>query len=195
MSLPPLTAPLKWKDPNKNVVALLDDLQANILKGHGRDHTINLFLQFDPAKKIPIKAAIHQLSGQLKTAHQQLAEADAFSHGSRDGGTVRCFFLSFAGYQALGVAAKAPAGAATSAFRRGMKQRAAILNDPPSTAWDAPFRGSVHAMLLLADDDQERLQKDSDSLVDSLTAVGVTLLGIERGNQQHNARGNGVDVH
>ena len=58
MPLPPLTVPLTWQGPDPNVAALLDDLQANILKGHGRNHSIHLFLQFDPAKQGPIKSAI-----------------------------------------------------------------------------------------------------------------------------------------
>ena len=193
MALLPLNAPLRWKDSSPSVVALLDDFQANILKGHGRDHTMNLFLAFDPAKKAQIRAAIHQLSGQITSAHQQLVAAEAFGHGSRDGGMVRCFLLSFAGYQALGVAAKAPAGAANSAFRQGMKARAAVLNDLPSATWDATFQGTIHALLILADDDTDRLQKERDSIIDSLEAVGVTVLGVEEGNQQHNARGNGVE--
>ena len=39
-----LTVPLEWKKADREV---LKDLQGNILKGHGREHTINLFLQFD----------------------------------------------------------------------------------------------------------------------------------------------------
>lgn len=190
MPLPPLNQPLSWKSTAPNVVALLDDLQANILKGHGRRHTRNLFLKFDPAKQAGIKAAIHQLSGQLKTARQQLTEAEEFKATGKDAGTVRCFCLTFAGYQALGVPAKAPAGAV---FQAGMKTRVAALTDPPVATWDAPFQQPIHALLLLADNDTNRLAAERDSVVASLTAVGVTLLGEEIGNQQFNARGDGVE--
>lgn len=190
MALPPLNAPLTWKSTDPLVAALLDDLQANILKGHGRDHSINLFLKFDPAKAAAIKGAIHQLSGILKTAKQHLVEAEAFKATGTDGGVIRCFMLSFAGYQALGVAAKAPAGAA---FKAGMKTRQALLADTLSATWDAHFQQPVHALLLLADDDMDRLQAESDSVVASLEAVGATLLGKEVGDQQHNERGVGVE--
>lgn len=193
MPLPPLNTTLAWKGPDINVAALLDDLQANILKGHGRNHTVNLFLQFDPAKQGAIKGAIHQLSGHLKTAKQQLQEAEDFKTSKKDGGTVRCFMMTFAGYQALGVAAKAPPTPPGSAFQSGMKARTVVLADPAPAAWDAHFNQNIHAMLLLADEDTERLQAERDSVLNSLKAVGVTLVGEEQGNQQHNDRGDGVE--
>ena len=190
MPLPPLNVPLTWKSNDPNVVALLDDLQANILKGHGRSHTINLFLKFDPAKAAPIKAAIHQLSGHIKTAKQQLVEAEAFKTSQHDGGTVRCFLLTFKGYDALGILGKVPAG---EAFKKGMKTRTAILTDPAPATWDPTFQADIHALLLLADDNVDRLKQERESVLDSLQAVGVTLLGEEEGNQQHNERGDGVE--
>lgn len=190
MALPNLSQPLTWKSADPNVVALLDDLQANILKGHGRRHSLNLFLQFNPAKQAEIRAAIHQLSGGVTTARQQLVRTEAFKHSGQDGGVVRCFFLSFAGYQALGVAAKAPAG---PAFQAGLKSRVAALKDAPVTSWDPHFQQPVHALLLLADDDVDRLDAEASSVVASLEAAGVTLLGKEPGAQQFNSRGAGVE--
>lgn len=190
MPLPLLNAPISWKRNDPLVASLLDDLPANILKGHGRDHTINLFLKFDSAKSAAIKGAIHQLSGSLKTAKQQLVEAEEFKTTHKDGGVIRCFMLTFAGYQALGVAAKAPDGVA---FQAGMKARQALLTDAPVASWDTHFQQQIHALLLLADDDVARLKSERDSVVSSLLAVGFTLLGEEIGNQQHNERGDGVE--
>ena len=192
MALPPLNVPLAWKSSDPLVVALLDDLQANILKGHGRNRSLNLFLRFDPAKAAAIKGAIHQLSGNLKTAKQHLVQAEEFKTTGVDGGIIRCFMLAFAGYQALGVAAKAP-GAAGDAFHAGMKSRRVVLNDTLESTWDAHFQQPVHALLLLADDDNDRLQAERDSVVASLQAVGVTILGEEVGDQQRNGRGVGVE--
>jgi Dyp-type peroxidase family len=192
MALPSLNQPLTWKAKSASVNNLLEDLQANILKGHGRNESIHLFLSFDPARKAGILAAIHQLSGHIKTARQQLIETEHFNATGKDGGTTRCFFLTFAGYVALGVEAKAPEAPVGSAFHDGMKTRA-DLKDEAVITWDAHFQQTVHAMLLLADADAGRLSAERDSVVAALQAVGVTLLGEERGHQQRNARGEGVE--
>jgi Dyp-type peroxidase family len=188
MPLPALNKPLSWKSTDPHVASLLDDVQANILKGHGRRTTVQLFLRFH-TKKNPaaILRAIHQLSGQLTSAKQQLLRAEEFKRSKRDGGTVRCFFLSFAGYKELGIAAKAPAG---RAFREGMK--AANLGDDQKT-WDPHFQKTIHAMVLLADNDRDRLAADRESLIESLGAVGIEVIGEERGEQQFNDSGEGVE--
>jgi hypothetical protein len=46
-----LNAPLAWENANADEIALLRDLQGNILKGHGREHTQNLFFNLDPSKQ------------------------------------------------------------------------------------------------------------------------------------------------
>lgn len=51
-----LNKPLEWKKADKTV---LDDLQGNILKGHGRENTINMFLQFDSTKKDEAKSFVN----------------------------------------------------------------------------------------------------------------------------------------
>ena len=46
-----LTKPLAWTKAKPQERKMLADLQGNILKGHGRDYTTNLFLHFDAAEK------------------------------------------------------------------------------------------------------------------------------------------------
>lgn len=194
MPLPPLDQPISGKSSDPLVMALLEDLQANILKGHGRDHALHLFFAFDSGRAAEVRAAIRQLSGQLKTAAQQLAEAEHFKATGKDGGTVRCFFLSASGCSSLDVGQDLlPAAGASPAFSAGMKASQDKLADPAVESWDAAFQQEVHAMLLLADQDLLRLQAERDSIVASLSAAGMRLLGEERGLQQKNARGEGVE--
>lgn len=194
MPLPALSKPLSWKSKDPDVVAVLNDVQANILKGHGRDHTVNAFLTFtDPDSA---RRAIHQLSGQLKTAKQQLLDAESHRvDKGADGGTIRCFFLTFAGYKALDVPQKAPAG---EAFRRGMKERSRELNDRPET-WEPLYRKTIHAMLLLADDKLSRLRSDFASLKSSLEASGIEVLpnpewGHQRRSEEKNKKKRGEAI-
>ena len=43
-----LTAPWRWQSANADEQKMLKNLQDNILKGHGREHTWNIFFQFGP---------------------------------------------------------------------------------------------------------------------------------------------------
>lgn len=47
---------------------LLLDLQGNILKGHGRDHTVHLFLQFKPGQVEPLKDWIREFAKNITSA-------------------------------------------------------------------------------------------------------------------------------
>ena len=45
-----LTRPLAWKKASHDEQRMLDALQGNILKGHGRPNTTNIFFQIDQAQ-------------------------------------------------------------------------------------------------------------------------------------------------
>ena len=51
---------------------LLVNLQGNILKGHGRHHTSNLFIAFNPGKKPEAKKFIAQVGADVTSALDQL---------------------------------------------------------------------------------------------------------------------------
>ena len=143
MSLPFIDRPLRWKSNAPEVAALLADLPANVLKGHARAHTVQLFLAFDGSAAN--RDAIHALSGELTTAGQQLREAEAHRLSGRDAGTVRCFYLTYTGYEALGVAQKAPGG---KAFRKGAAALEKVLLRDQG-AWEPYLRGPIHALRTL----------------------------------------------
>jgi hypothetical protein len=57
---------------------MLKDLQANILKGHGRNHTMNLFLKFNVQKNQIALQELTRLSGNgQKAGLRHLADISA----------------------------------------------------------------------------------------------------------------------
>ena len=52
-----LDASLAWTHANADELQMLSDLQGNILKGHGRNFTYNLFLHFDATSESRREAA------------------------------------------------------------------------------------------------------------------------------------------
>jgi Dyp-type peroxidase family len=171
-------------------LAMLSELQGNILKGHGRDATVNLFLSFEGLDVSSVRAFVANIGGQVTTALDQLVAAREFRQSQKDGGTFRAFFLSALGYEALGLTLSAPPD---PAFRAGMKARKSELNDPEVGAWDKHLSGPVGAMLLLADDNAERLAAAAYQAESTIATAGVKLLGTERGLARRNSDGQGIE--
>lgn len=150
----------------------LDELQANILKGHGRDHTRNLFLSFGTADMMAVRPVLQAIGHAVTSARTQLLDTQAFKATGVGGGTVVCFFLSRTGYDKLGFSAGRPADAA---FTAGMAASRAKLADPAKTNWETAFDAELDAMLLLADDDETVLGAEEALWTGLLTGAGVTV--------------------
>ena len=154
---------------------MLADLQANILKGHGRSHTVNLFLQFDSVHSAQIKSFLNGTT--VSDALTQLTDAAKFRMTRRSAGLVSLCFLTGAGYKALDVLAKAPVD---QVFRGGMQSRQQKLNDPLPHTWDAHFQKPIHAMFLLAHDTAKLVKQAKVRFLASLPD-GVSVVGEEVG--------------
>ena len=50
-----LTKPLAWKAASVEEQKMLQCLQGNILKGHGRTETVNIFFEMDSTKALQMK--------------------------------------------------------------------------------------------------------------------------------------------
>ncbi len=191
MALTPTTlnSPIDWTKPAFKT--MLANLQGNILKGHGRDHTRNLFFKIDPAKKAQARAAIKRLASAITRADAQLIAAERFKAFGMSGGTSLFFFLSAKGYAALGIpASKMPAD---PRFRGGMKASAATLADPATASWDAHFRGDLHGMILIGDDCLPSLSSAEVRISSALALAGIAIVGTETGLAQHNKAGEGIE--
>ncbi len=88
----------------------------------------------------------------IKSSLVQLKEAKVFRDTGISGNPFVGVAISSAGYQALGVSAKAPQPSDGGAFAGGMKSRASKLNDPPAQDLEDPYQGDIHAMVLIAAD-------------------------------------------
>jgi Dyp-type peroxidase family len=181
-----LSRPLSWQHAHRAAspsaaaeLAMLNDLQGNILKGHGRKCTSNLFLRFDPGKKAAACAFLASFASSVTSALTQLLATEKYKEDGSSGGDFYGLMLSATGYDALAQSEGKPAGAA---FRSGMKNRPA-LHDPDLAEWERPFREEVHAMILIGADDKAKRNAARDRLCDLVAASGgaVALLNPEFG--------------
>lgn len=164
-------------------VALLKNLQANILKPHGRDFARHIFLQFrgpGPAIKQWIKTHVAPLVTSAKRQFEGTGTGG-------DGGLVLGFFLSARGYEHLGFETSS---FASETFRKGMRDQenglfSKVLDldneDPPVARWEPPFREEIHALLTLADDTESTVEGAAEEMRQSAATV-ARVLCIEKGN-------------
>ena len=161
---------------------MLKDLQGNILASHGRDNSIHIFLQFksDPdASKQWIRSLAKKYVTSAKT---QVREADRFRNENTSGGLFVSFFLSALGYVALGF----PLGKIPSdrSFLSGMKSNGSRnkLNDPEVNTWEDGFQDEIHALVLLADDNREKVDHEGQIIREQVERV-AKVLKVEVGNR------------
>ena len=153
---------------------VLQDLQANILKAHGRDESVHIFLTFPDPRKEPQKTArLRRLISEIATqyitsAKKQLDDAVAWRGNRIDGGVLVHLSLSSSGYEKLGFPdSNQPKGANlqerteadpeqlnqdyAQVFQLGMKRRQYALIDPPFSSWEQPYRNDIDALVIIAD--------------------------------------------
>lgn len=172
--------PVDLKDVNidfqdRKYKTMLENLQGNILKGHGRDFTIHLFVKFTAQPNF-VKGWIRHFCDQFViSAKQQLQETSEFKAFRIPGGLFCNFFLSSLGYEdILGLTGEElknlfpePDEDETGVnFVKGMEASQQELNDPSPQTWEAGYRGrQIHAGILLADDDENFLLRRLASTV------------------------------
>ncbi len=184
-----LAQPLRWHDHAINPVvrSALDGLQANILKGHGRDHTANLFFRFNGAD--PGRNFLRGLN--LTNALVQLQAAERFRQGGNGGGTSVCAMLTAAGYKALGIPANQVPG--NVPFGQGMAARAGMLNDPAPDELEASLAQEIHLLVLVADATAELVETTMRKIQADARAGSLSLIHVESGKARKNRAGEGVE--
>jgi Dyp-type peroxidase family len=165
----------------------LERVQGNILRGHGRDHAIHIFVRFTKSQE-ELRAALIPLSKSFVTsAWAQLDQAREFRESGKSAHVFGNLLLSATGYQALGFPPEMFDQQVDRFFRDGMRSEwsRARLGDPDLASWDEAFRERVDMLLILAGDDLQELGRATQSAMSELEKIGVPTA--ERGEALWNA--------
>lgn len=162
-------SPGKYKD-------LLEDLQGNILKGHGRNHSVHLFLKWNSDKVDEAKAWIKRFTHSYVTSAQQQAdEALQYRQNCISGSPFANVFLSRKGYESLGFSPfQVPKD---QPFTMGMKNSFVkdFLGDPEVEEWEKGFQDEIHALILIAEDNLLNLLQIVNQITIELRQVAIIL--------------------
>ncbi len=195
----------KLQEDQRAIRDMLSTLQANILKGHDRDHAVLIFLHFNTmdrkSRKLKgkivtaLKKMIRTKSVKVTSALTQLEEMRRYRRHKIPGGTVTNLYLTAAGYRALGF--KDNQLPNDRCFRAGINASANRLNDPETWKLEEPYRQDVdqdhiHAMILMTDDDVQYLGRQVRLILNEMlkTPSGLELarvVTIEHGHQLRDA--------
>jgi Dyp-type peroxidase family len=121
----------------------MQNLQANILKGHGREHVVLLFLSI---KNID-KAREYLHNYPVTDSYTQYLESIKFKLNKVCGGVVRLVFLSKTGLSKFGHGTKFDG---FGAFSGGMAGDSSVLDEGSTESWQDEFKKSHDVMFLVA---------------------------------------------
>ena len=168
---------------------MMENLQGNILKSHGRDHALHIFFALgnDVQKN---KQAIRALTAFVTSSAEQLRQRDQTDRNAVFGN----LFLTARGYEKLGftrqmVVNNFPETGSTGMpvkFTEGMSaaQAQTTLSDPDPTTWESPYQGNkIDGMVLLACDDEERLSREASLVRYLLLQAAADILEKEGGRR------------
>lgn len=150
-------------DPNNpKYEKMLAQLQGNVLKSHGRNRAVHLFLRFTGEEQ-KIRSWLAAFTNRFVTsALRQHYETKEYKTNQISGRTFANLLLSSAGYAKLGFdldkfEESRELFSAETTFKDGLKAARAVLSDPPAGEWDKGYRGRIDALVILADEDEDRL--------------------------------------
>jgi Dyp-type peroxidase family len=198
-------SPIDEADPN--VQAMLEHLQGNILKGHGRDFGVYIFFSFG-SEISSVRKFLSELAGQYVTsALRQYEEAQDYRQFKIPGRLFGNLFLTAHGYRHFGLGPETllPESdepthlSIKSSFVAGMAAHAVEdFADPPRFAewpedgWEPGYQDEIDAMLLLADDDEAYLLREARRVITQIAAHNK-IRAVELGKALRNQDGEGIE--
>jgi len=171
----------------------LRNLQGNILQPHRRRHAVHIFLHFKDSKRAEVKQWIKDLAPHITTAQDQIEESNWNEKDRVSDRLFRSFFLSASGYEYLNFSfPKTYPLFDDVAFPWGMKRAQERLNDPPIADWEEKYRQEIHAMVMLAHNNENVLLREKDKLLNMVEAH-ADILAIDQGKILRNKQGRSVE--
>lgn len=172
--------------------AVLQNLQGNILKGHGRDHSVHIFLRFKNFPSEVIADRLATLAAKVvNSAWDQVEQRKKHREEHVSDATFGNLFLTAKGYLSLGFGLEELRTAfpgADNYFLAGMtnEQSLTALADSSPSTWEDGYKdGQIHAMVLLANQQGISLKKKEDEIGEMLSEF-ADILVIEYGTVQRN---------
>ena len=178
-----MNQPLNTGDPEAD--EFLKGLQGNILRSHGRNEAVHLFVSFGaPENKKSLDDSIDRTRAWISTISGNITSAYEEEGNTDHSGTFQTFLLSSEGYRYLDE--KRPRD---GSFRDGMRDQGGKLNDPNPSTWENDYRyednnKQVHALLIIADNTVANLTARVVEIRQQLDVFGGEILVTEWGHQQ-----------
>lgn len=171
---------------------LLQDLQGNIIKGHGRENAVHLFLKFKDGQQDKVKEFLGQFTRSYVTsALAQAYEAKKFREKKTKGSVFTNVFLTVFGYDYLGLMG-GDLPFQEDYFLGGMQDinTQTAFVDPTIDQWDAGFQNMIHGLILMADDNVDELSNKVYIVREEVKKI-AEVVQEEKGFVLRQAEGNG----
>jgi Dyp-type peroxidase family len=189
-----LTKPLDDTVLSNQEKGFMKHLQANILKGHGREHVALMFLGITDAEKARTFLRAYPVTDALT----QFEETKYWKEQGKQGDIIRLAFLSNSGMNALG---HGPKFSQFGAFSGGMANDSSVLDDGNIGSWQKAFKDpentslpkAVDVLLLLAYHDENVLAGTVAKMDEDFESQGFEVIFIQAGRGYRNGDKEGVE--
>jgi Dyp-type peroxidase family len=165
--------------------SFMQHLQANILKGHGREHVALIFLSIKDVASS--RKFLH--SYPATDSFTQHLETENFKRTRTPGGIVRLAFLTKSGLDVFGHASKF---ASFGVFSGGMTTDSSVLDEGTTTSWQPELKQTIHVLLLIAHHDDAVLARTVGSTIDDSSAA-FDVVFVQEGRAYKNGDGEGIE--